>query len=164
MTLMRLLVPLLLCSTSIFACENLTTLRLPDTHIVSAATIPAAARLPEFCQVKGYVVTHGLNGDSATPEPAGAILITCFGRTAPTNFTTSSQSSPITYTLTTTQNNDWVSAFYSNNTGDNPTAGTGTTLRSPSGGIGLADSNSNTHHRSGPPSARAPRDGQPATL
>jgi feruloyl esterase len=61
---MRLLVPLFLCSTSIFACENvLTSLRLPDTHIVTAATIPAAARLPQFCQVQGYVVTHGLNGE-----------------------------------------------------------------------------------------------------
>lgn len=61
---MRLLASLLLCATGILACENLSTaLQLPDTHIVSAATIPAAAPLPEFCLVQGYVVTHGLNGE-----------------------------------------------------------------------------------------------------
>jgi feruloyl esterase len=61
---MRLLVLLWLCCTGAFACENtLTAFQLPDTHIVSASTVPAAAALPEFCQVRGYVVTRGLKGE-----------------------------------------------------------------------------------------------------
>jgi len=61
MTLMRRLAWIWLCSTSAFACSI--TLKLPDTHIVSSSTIPAAAPLPEFCQVQGYVVTRGLTGE-----------------------------------------------------------------------------------------------------
>src|SRR3954465_1338466 len=64
MILMRLLAPMLLSCASIFACENaLTKFKLPDSHIASAATVPAAAPLPEFCEVHGYVVTRGLNGE-----------------------------------------------------------------------------------------------------
>ena len=61
---MRLIALVLLCSPAIFACENaFTSLKLPDSRIVSAVVIPAAAPLPEFCEVHGYVVTKGLNGE-----------------------------------------------------------------------------------------------------
>ena len=64
MTLMRCLALIWLCSIYGFACDNgLTALKLADTHIVSASTMAAAAPLPEFCQVQGYVVTRGLQGE-----------------------------------------------------------------------------------------------------
>ncbi len=58
---MRLLALLALCPIGAFACLN--NLKLPDTHIVTASIVSAAAPLPEFCQVQGYVVTPGLNGE-----------------------------------------------------------------------------------------------------
>jgi pimeloyl-ACP methyl ester carboxylesterase len=61
MTLMRRIVLLCGFSISAFACEN--TFQLPGLRIESAETVPAAASLPEFCQVKGYVVTPGLQGE-----------------------------------------------------------------------------------------------------
>src|SRR5579872_667224 len=61
---MRLLALVALCPAGLFACQaNLTSLKLPDTHIVAASVVPAAAPLPEFCQVQGYVVTPGVNGE-----------------------------------------------------------------------------------------------------
>jgi feruloyl esterase len=60
--LMRLFVLIGLCGATAFACE-VTKLKVSDAHIVSASTIKAAAPLPEFCQVMGYVVTPGLKGE-----------------------------------------------------------------------------------------------------
>ena len=52
-----------LCSIAGLACDSSLTLKLPDTHIASASTIRAAGPLPEFCQVQGYVVTRGIEGE-----------------------------------------------------------------------------------------------------